>query len=253
MPGEVGDLGAVRARRRWPAGSPPPRRAAARRGSARRPGPAGARGAPAPDREAQRGPQAAAGGRRSGTSRLRLSATTPSVVPTPRTSSAGRDRSATSRAPPMPAKSEVGGGHDQARQQRCDRRAGEPAVRLQDAGEHDADAVQHHLRGEDEQEAGGQGAPRRGSRPPSEQLGDRLGAAARAATARAGQHQQRPAQQRRRRPADLLAVPDGDAAGEHRHDEAGQRTAGDHLEDDVRARCWPPGRCRRCCRRRRCW
>ena len=229
--GDVDDLGAVRARR-WPAGSRPPPRAAGRRGSARRRGPAAARGAP-------RRPGTAAAGRRpsrsprSGTSRLRLSATTPSVVPTPSTSSAGVDEVLDVRAAADAGEEQVGRGHDQAGQQRRQRRAGEPAVRLQDAGEHDADAVEHHLRGEDEQEAGGQRRPRRCRR--------RRAAAARSARRAARSATASGVRTSRVQPSSADAVrrtcsrsPDGDAAGEHRDDEAGQRTAGDDLEHDVR-------------------
>ena len=140
--------------------------------------------------------------------------------------------SSMSRLPPMPANTQVGRGHEEAGQQRGQRRAGEPSVRLQHAREHDADAVEHDLRGEDEQE------PRRevdlGAVAAAEQQpGDRLGGQ-RDDRRQRRQDQQRPAEQRRCGAAHLLAVPGRDAPGEHGDDEAGQRAARHDLEDDVR-------------------
>ena len=89
------------------------------------------------------------------------------------------------------------------------RRAGEPAVRLQHAGEHDADAVEHDLRREDEQEAGGEGhlgVVAAAEQQPRDRLGEQ-----RDRDGERREDQQRPAEQRRRRPAHLLAVADGDA------------------------------------------
>ena len=97
MPGEVDDLGAVGApslasRIATAATSCCPARVSTPASASRR-----TRGA-APDREAQRRAAGPAAAGAAGTSRLRLSATTPSVVPTPSTSSAGVDRSPTSPA-----------------------------------------------------------------------------------------------------------------------------------------------------------
>jgi hypothetical protein len=127
---------------------------------------------------------------------------------------------------------QIGARHDQARQQGGKRGAGEAAVRLEDTGQHDADAVEHHLRGEDDEESRSQidlcsiACPEQQSSDRLGQDGDRDG--------ERREDEQGPAEQRRRRPADLLAVAHGDPAREHRHDQAGQRAAGHDLEDDVR-------------------
>ena len=133
----------------------------------------------------------------------------------------------------------------------------EAAVRLQHAGQHDADAVERHLRREHHAASA---RPRRRSpapahwSPPQAQRADQR-------TASDGQQQRRPAragrtaqvEQRRRGPVDGPPVAAGQRPGEHRHHGAGQRAAGDDLEEHVRQRVGASGTpmpdagsCRRC-------
>ena len=186
--------------------------------------------------EPQRGPQRAAAAGRSGISRHSDSTTTPSVVPIGEDQLAvGADlRRGRPGRPRRAANSQVRADHGHARQQRGEHRPGEPAVRLQHAGEHDRRCRTAAA------------AARRSA------------ACSRADVARAPAG--RPGEQRRRsarRPAppapragsaaasvqvssaDAVAatpppVAGRDRPGQQRHDQAGQRPAGHDLEDDVR-------------------
>ncbi len=101
-------------------------------------------------------------------------------------------------------------GHHDRGQQRRQGGAGEPAVGLQHAGEHDADAVEHDLGREDHQEPGGQlGLGGVGGIGAQQRAGDRAGRQ-RQHGGQGDQHHERPAQQRRGGLPDLLAVTGGD-------------------------------------------
>ncbi|PSK57290.1 hypothetical protein B0E53_07016 [Micromonospora sp. MH33] len=135
--------------------------------------------------------------------------------------------------PPLDGgEAEVDRDHGDAGQQRGDHRPGEPPVRLEHAGEHDADAVERQLGGEDAQH------PRPGL------LLDAVQAVAEQPHQRVGEqrHQQRERHQQAERPGEQRPgggghrppLPRLDRAGQQRYDEAGQRPTGDDLEDEVR-------------------
>jgi hypothetical protein len=131
---------------------------------------------------------------------------------------------------------QVGGDDDQAREQGGQRRPEEAVVRLQHAGEHQADAVEHHLRQEHQQHPGPVStAPSQADDPPSTSRTS-SGAAKRPQQRDRDEDHHRPRQQRARGPRDLLAVAAGHGTGQHRHHEAGQGSAGHHLEEHVRQR-----------------
>ena len=127
---------------------------------------------------------------------------------------------------------QVGAHHGDAGQQRGDDRPGEPVVRLQHPGQHDAEAVERQLGGEHPQHPG------------ADVLG--VGRHVRAAARRSGRRAARRATASGTSSAsvqvssaevtavDPRRVPGRDRPGQQRHDQAGQRTPGDDLEDDVR-------------------
>jgi hypothetical protein len=105
---------------------------------------------------------------------------------------------------------------------------------LEQAGQHDADAVERDLRREDPQHPG---PDRDRGRPVAadgteQHRHDRLGE-------HRDEHRERyendhhPRHQRRRRGTDPRPVPAGDRSSDQRHDQAREGAAGDDLEDDV--------------------
>ena len=169
---------------------------------------------------------------RNGISRQRASTTTPAVVPAARITwpVAGEAAEIGLRAVDQGV-TEIRTHHRDAGQQRGDHRPGEPVVGLQHSGQHDADAVQRQLRGEDPEHLGRHLLTV--GRNVRQQPGDRPGQQGDQDRDR-HQQGQHPGEQRGRGGADPGAVPVGDRPGQQRHHETGQRTPGDQLEDDVR-------------------
>ena len=116
------------------------------------------------------------------------------------------------------------------------------------AREHDADPVQHHLGAKTSRS--GRPDPPRAAAVAKGQSRDGLGSTAIAMAS--GEDQQRPAQQRRRRPPDRSRSP-----WRSPRRAWGPRGWPALRRRRPRRRCWArcsrPGRCHRCCRRRRCW
>lgn len=104
---------------------------------------------------------------------------------------------------------------------------------LQHPGQHDREAVEHHLGQEDHQHPGAHldGLLARGTvaeeRPHEQGCGEGAGDRDR------DEHRDRPGQQRARGPRDSGAVAVRDRTGEHGNDEGGERSAGDELEDEI--------------------
>ena len=121
---------------------------------------------------------------------------------------------------------------DQAGQQRGEGGSAESLMCLEDSGQHDADAVEHDLRGEDPQHGCtdidshtvAEHEPCDGLGQQGDCHGDRC------------ENDDRPCQQRRSRAVDVRAVVRLDGVCEQRYDEACECAAGHDLVQDVRDR-----------------
>ena len=106
-------------------------------------------------------------------------------------------------------------------------------MRLQDAGEHDRDAVEHDLGQEHPQHRRADLQRLRPARQAAEQPAHRQRRRQQAEQRHRHQQQQRPGEQRRGGPRRRRPVPGGHGGRQDRHDQRGERPAGDDLEDDV--------------------